>query len=155
MLKPKRMISKQEAIEILDKCDHGYLSMIDEEGNPYGVPINYFLDKGAHALYFHCSKTGKKYRALHLHPQVSFVAVAQTQIIPDRIITHYESALISGTVSFIEDEQEMRVLLGRLCERLAAGELAKRPSVIDMYINAVAIGKITIESISGKRNVDY
>ena len=145
MLKPKRMISKQEAIEILDKCDHGYLSMIDEEGNPYGVPINYFLDKGAHALYFHCSKTGKKYRALHLHPQVSFVAVAQTQIIPDRFITHYES----------EDEKEMRVLLGRLCERLAAGELAKRPSVIDMYINAVAIGKITIESISGKRNVDY
>lgn len=155
MLKPKRFVSTQEAIEILCQCNTGVLSMIGEDGKPYGVPINYICDLSENAIYFHCAKTGKKYEALHHHPNVSFVAVKEAQIIPERFITHYESVLIEGTASFLEEEQEMRQLLTKLCDQLAPGELEKRPEVIDIYIEAVSICKVEISTISGKRNLDY
>lgn len=155
MLKPRREISKQEAIEILCQCHTGVLSMIDIDGKPYGVPINYFVNLSQNALYFHCSRSGRKYDALTQNPKVSFIAVSQAQIIPDRFITHYESAMVEGQASFIEDENEMRKILKQFCDRIVPGELEKRPSIIDVYIKAVSICKIDIIDISGKRNVDY
>jgi len=51
-----RKVADEEAIALLHNCEWGVLSTVDEEGQPYGVPMNYVLEGGN--LYFHCSVEG-------------------------------------------------------------------------------------------------
>lgn len=48
----------QEATAILDVAEFGVLSTIGNDGQPYGVPLNYiYKDR---AIYFHCAVAGQK-----------------------------------------------------------------------------------------------
>ena len=39
-----RVMDEARAREILATCEYGYLSMIADNGEPYGIPINYVWD---------------------------------------------------------------------------------------------------------------
>ena len=44
MLRKKQELSKEECIEILKKEKRGVLSVLGDEGYPYGMPINHYYD---------------------------------------------------------------------------------------------------------------
>ena len=58
-----RLLDEARAIELLETVEYGVLSMIDEDGQPYGIPINHIWD-GAECVYIHCAPEGKKLRAI-------------------------------------------------------------------------------------------
>ncbi|RXI46454.1 pyridoxamine 5'-phosphate oxidase [Clostridium tetani] len=58
MRKKERSINISEAMEMLNEGQYGVLSVITNEGYPYGVPINYvYMDN---CIYFHCAIEGYK-----------------------------------------------------------------------------------------------
>ena len=56
----KQMVSQEECIRILSEEKRGVLSVIGDEGYPYGVPVNFLYDKTDNCIYFHCAKSGHK-----------------------------------------------------------------------------------------------
>lgn len=154
MANPKRIISTEEAIEILRKGDHGVLSMVTPEGGAYGVPINYFYDPEDRCIYLHCAKAGKKIDCLKANPGVSFTVVGSQRIIEEHFTTEFESVIVTGTASFLEETDEKRKKLRGLCDAITPGGAARRDEVVERNLTAVNIVKITVNQISGKKNVD-
>lgn len=150
-----RTMNADRAIEVLKEAEYGVLSTCSKDGNPYGVAINYVYVEEENCLYFHTKKVGTKMENIKQNPNVSLFVVENQEVIPERYITHYESVIVKGKASIILDEEEIREKLLLLCNRLAPNAIERREAVIDEYINTVCIGKISIESISGKKNNDY
>lgn len=63
-----RLLSEQRATELIRIAEYGVLSMIDEDGQPYAIPVNHVWD-GEDSLYIHCAPEGKKLRAIAKEPQ--------------------------------------------------------------------------------------
>jgi uncharacterized protein len=150
----KRMILEEEATAILRAGRYGVLSTASAEGEPYGVPVNYCFDERENCIFFHCSKTGKKIDNMMANDRVSFIVIGYEQVVPERFITHYESVLATGRVEMVRDEQEKRDKLLQLCEKFSPGAVERREDVITKYLPAVAIFKILMDSVTGKRNND-
>ena len=56
LLRKKKEISKEECIEILEKEKRGVLSVIGDEGYPYGMPMNHFYNEDDGNIWFHSEK---------------------------------------------------------------------------------------------------
>ena len=52
----KQEISKSECIEVLTNSKRGVLSLIGDNGYPYGVPLDHWYCEEDNRLYFHCAK---------------------------------------------------------------------------------------------------
>lgn len=143
-------MTEAKAKEILQRNQYGILATVDKNLQPYGVPLNYFYIPEENAIYFHCSKRGRKINNLRVNPKVSFSIVDSENIVEEKFTTDYTSLNVEGTISFIEEAEEQIRLLRLLCQRLAPHAIERREEVIHKYLPAVLLLKLSIESLSGK-----
>ena len=68
----KQQISEEECIRILSSEKRGVLSMMGEDGYPYGIPLNHWYNPEDGKLYFHGAKTGHKIDAIKANDKVSY-----------------------------------------------------------------------------------
>ena len=54
----KQAASEEECLSILETAQRGILSVIGENGYPYGLPVNFIFLDGK--IYFHCAQEGHK-----------------------------------------------------------------------------------------------
>ncbi len=148
MKRKERQLSTELTEKILNKCTSGVLSVIGDDGYPYGVPVSYAYSDGR--IFFHCAKEGHKVDAIKNNPKVSFTVIAQDDVIPEKYGTDFASVIAFGKASFVEDPEEM---------------LWSHISIIEKYSNeyydggieyfnkakaAMRMVKIDIEHITGK-----
>lgn len=145
--------TEARVFERLPSASYGVLSMIDAQGRPYGVPLNYVYVADRRALYFHASKTGRKIDALQAHHRGHFTVVLNESIMPEFFVTNYDALMLEGTVQIVEDEEERLKAITALCDQLAAGE-SRRDEVIAGSMPRTTIIRFDIESVSGKANRD-
>jgi len=107
-----RAIPEKAAMDLLEKAEYGVLSTVTESGKPYGVPLSYcVIDR---RIYFHCAVEGQKTDNIRNNKSVSFCAVGNTEILPDKFGTIYESVLVSGEIEEVFDERKQIALEGLL-----------------------------------------
>ncbi|MHC4207121.1 MAG: pyridoxamine 5'-phosphate oxidase family protein, partial [Planctomycetota bacterium] len=53
-----RAITEEEAMTLLSSAEYGVLSTVSDNGEPYGVPLNFCIID--HCIYFHCAIEGRK-----------------------------------------------------------------------------------------------
>ena len=58
-----RLLDEESARNLLAKCEYGVLSMVDDEGGAYGLPISFVWDGGEY-IYLHCAPVGHKLRSI-------------------------------------------------------------------------------------------
>ena len=114
MIPENRKMAYSRAIEIIKENDYGILSTASLDAIPYGCAINYFYIEEDNAIYFHTKRVGTKMENIKNNPKVSLFILDNSEIIPDRYITHYESVIIKGKASIITDEKLMREKLIRV-----------------------------------------
>ncbi len=149
MSRPQYLTTKEDALAILEKGEYGVLCTASANGQPYGVPLNYCYDKDKGCVYFHCAKDGVKLSVLSQNQKVSFVVVTRAVLVPEKLDTSYESVIVTGSASVVEDEPEVLHALALLCEQLSP---AMADKVQDMNCMArVTILRMTVDDISGKR----
>ena len=49
-----RLLDEERAIQLLQTAEYGILSMIDEDGMPYAIPVNHVWN-GRDSIYIHCA----------------------------------------------------------------------------------------------------
>lgn len=157
MRRKDRQLTDAQAIQILEKCDYGTLSLISAEGAPYAVPVNYVYDAESGKIYIHGAKSGRKIDALEKNPTVFFSAVASCNIVPG-FTTKYESVMAEGTAALLDADDEKLDALLKLCEKCYPGTISQGTNLenthkyIDKFLANTAIVAITPTWISGKAN---
>lgn len=115
MRRTDRKLSKDEIMPILTNEKYGILSSIGENGYPYGVPISYiFVEQ---KLYFHCAAgVGSKLKNIKNNPKVCFTVVGNTEVIPSKFGTKYESVIVFGMANEVSNETK-QVILERMLDK--------------------------------------
>ena len=96
-----RSIKEDEAFALLNKAEFGVLSTVTEDRKPYGVPLNFCIID--HCIYFHCANEGQKLDNIKHNKSVSFCAVGNTEILPDKFGTIYESVIVKAYFPQVEN----------------------------------------------------
>lgn len=145
-----RLLDEARAQELLRTTDYGVLSMTDEQGLPYGIPVNYVYD-GDHTIFIHCAPEGKKLRALSAHPEVSFCLVGHVNLLPDKFTTEYESVVLSGRARFDLSPDERRQALHLLVDRLSPEFKALGYQYTEKSFHRVQVIRVDFDRYTGKQ----
>lgn len=171
MRRKDREMPRDFGLGVIDRAAFGTLSVTDETGAPYSVPLSIVREN--ENLYFHSARAGRKVDLLQDGTTVcvAFVAnvcvpelysdeeLAQLQTesekaseLTSRIFTtEYESAVVFGKISRVETDGEKQHALRLICQKYT-------PSKMDLFDLAVQSGmrhtliyKIAIDELTAKR----
>jgi hypothetical protein len=143
-----RKMNHQSSLDLLQRAEYGVLSSVDEEGQPYGVPVNFVFD-GRKTIYFHCAKEGHKLDNLKFNPKVSFTVVGDVQVMNWKFTTAYESVIVFGVASEVKAEEKFQALKS-LALKFSVDTMDEFYKEIEQEIEQTAVVKIKIEHLSGK-----
>ena len=148
-------MSAEWAFEVLDKAPYITVSMADEEGLPYGLPLS-LVRTDEKTFYFHCALEGKKLDILKHNPRVCLSAVTKCKptVGPkDGSFTlEFKSAIAFGTAEIIEDDTEKIAALRAICERFLPQHMDAFDASIARSLGRTAVVRITLnEPPIGKR----
>ncbi|MCF8032253.1 MAG: pyridoxamine 5'-phosphate oxidase family protein [Desulfarculaceae bacterium] len=142
-----RDAGSEQAWRILEQGEYGVLSTVSPDGQPYGIPLSYWLRDGA--LFFHCALSGRKLDNLAHEPRACFCVVGATQLLPDQFSTVYCSALAFGRVSEVE-EIEKQEALEALVDKYSPGRHAEGLAYIGKLKERARVFRMSVEGVSAK-----
>lgn len=142
-----RSLEEKDAIEVLKNGEYGILSMVGENDYGYGVPLSYvYLEN---AIYFHCAREGQKLDSIEKNNKVSFSVVGRTKLLPEKFSTEYESTIIFGKATEVNDEEKERALLA-IIEKYSPEYIESGMEYIKRAADRTRVIKVSIENICGK-----
>lgn len=153
----EKALDAQIAWQVLEKGEWGVLSLVDTKGLPYGVPINYALEKGnTPRLVFHCALEGKKIHCLQHVPHASFTVVGCSKVIEKDFTSKFISVIASGSVNFINDVEEKQRYLLYLTDKYSPefAEEAKNYAARSVKKGKVVVFVMDISELQAKGNWD-
>ncbi|MBQ7499720.1 MAG: pyridoxamine 5'-phosphate oxidase family protein, partial [Clostridia bacterium] len=68
----KQKLDDKDCVNVLKTQFRGVLSMIGDNGYPYGIPMDHWYSEKDNTIYFHCAKTGHKLDAISACDKVSY-----------------------------------------------------------------------------------
>lgn len=149
MRRKDREMSKSFALSVIDKCEYANLGMIGPDGFPYCIPIT--IVRSENIIYFHTAKEGEKINALNANNNVCLSCVGDTLRASDKFTTEFESAIVKGAASEVENNNEKIFALRLLCMRHTPSNMHEFDNAISKSLDRTGIWKIEIKSITGKR----
>ena len=142
-----RAISEVEAWELLDKAEYGILSTVSDDGQPYGVPLNFCVIEDC--LYFHHAVEGHLIENITGNPLVSFCVVGDTELMPEKFGILYESVILFGNIEEVFEAQKLTGLEG-LVAKYSPDFKEEGREYIEKLWDRTRVFKIKISNISGK-----
>ena len=146
----KQALSGDECVELLLSQRRGVLSVLGDDGYPYGIPMNHYYCPEDGKLYFHSGKRGHKIDALRRCSKASFCVLDRGTPAPDSWALNFRSVVVFGQAEFITDRETIYEMTRRLSlcftddEAYIAAEIARAGPGTAMFV-------LTPEHITGKR----
>lgn len=147
----RQQLPQSDVQQMLAEATNGVLSLVDRDGEPYGVPMSFVYD-GDRTIYFHCAREGRKMECLDRCDRASFCIVALDDIKPAEFTTYFRSVIAAGKISRVEDRGEMTAALRMLASKYSAG--FDSSSEIEHTIDRVAVLRLEIDSATGKQSIE-
>ncbi|MDD4801463.1 MAG: pyridoxamine 5'-phosphate oxidase family protein [Syntrophomonas sp.] len=151
MRKFERQMDNEEALSRLQKGLYGVLSTVDNNGQPYGVPLNYVIRENA--LYFHSAVEGHKLDNIKYNNKVAFTVVGSAEILARQFSTAYDCVVLFGIISLVKDEQEKRQVLMDLVNKYSPEFAEEGTKYVANSIDRCVVLKIAIQSLTGKQRL--
>jgi nitroimidazol reductase NimA-like FMN-containing flavoprotein (pyridoxamine 5'-phosphate oxidase superfamily) len=101
-------------------------------------------------LYIHSAVEGHKLENIAHEERVCFCAVADARVLPARLSTLYESALVFGRAALVTDAAEKRRALELLAVRFCGALSPEAEEAIANSFSRTAVVRIRLERIAGK-----
>ena len=147
MRRKERIKTYEENIQILEECTNGILSVIGDDGYPYGVPVSYVYNNSK--IYFHCAVEGHKIDSIKAEPKVSFTVVGADNINSEKFTTAYKSVICFGTATLLEGDNK-QYAMELIVEKYSADFKEKGLELIANKWDRTAVVCIEIEHMTGK-----
>jgi nitroimidazol reductase NimA-like FMN-containing flavoprotein (pyridoxamine 5'-phosphate oxidase superfamily) len=103
-------------------------------------------------VYIHCAVEGHKLENIAHEERVSFCAVAGARVLPAKLTTLYESAIVFGRAALVADPTEKRRALELLAVRFCGALSPNAEKAIATSDSRTAVVRIRLERITGKAN---
>ena len=147
----KQQISEEECIRILEEQPRGVLSMLGDDGYPYGIPLDHWYSEDDDKLYFHCAKTGHKLDAIASCDKVSYCVMDEGYRKEGEWAFNFNSVVIFGKARIVgdeEDELKHRIAVN-LCRKFTDDEAFIQKELTHALPRAAFI-ELTPEHMTGK-----
>ena len=118
----KQKLPEAECIEILKSEPRGVLSVIGDDGYPYGMPMNHWYCEEDGKLYFHSGKQGHKVDAMQKSEKASFCVYDSGYRNEGDWALHIRSVIVFGHLEIIEDEETLNRVVRKLCYKFTDDE---------------------------------
>lgn len=104
-----RIMENELALTVLVEGEYGFLAMANVDGGGYGVPMNYVYD--GTSIYMHCALAGHKLENLEKDNRVTFTVVENTEVLPSKFSTRYQSVMVSALAHLDVTDEEKWALM--------------------------------------------
>ncbi len=118
----KQQISDEECIELLKNEKRGVLSVIGENGYPYGIPLNHFYDGKDGKLYFHGAKEGHKLDAIKACNKVCYTVFDKGYRKEGEWALNVKSVVVFGEIALVSDAEKAKEICTELCRKFTDDE---------------------------------
>ena len=145
----KQQISEDECIHILKEEPRGVLSMLGDDGYPYGIPISHYYCEEDGKIYFHGAKVGHKIDAIKSYDKASFCVYDKGYRKEGEWALNIKSVVIFGRIRLVEDEEKSRMICTRLCRKFTDDEEYLRKEIENAFPRVQCL-EMTIEHMTGK-----
>jgi len=143
-----RALDNTSAYAVLKNSEYGVLSTVDKNNQPYGTPVSYVVVD--HSIFIHSATEGHKLDNIMSNSRVSFCVVGKTELLPGKFSTRYESAIVFGTASIVDGENQKREALKAFLAKYSPDYLEAGDEYINKLLNKVLVMKVSIDHITGK-----
>lgn len=117
----KQQISDEECIRILKEQPRGVLSMLGDDGYPYGIPLDHLYMEDGH-IYFHGAKEGHKIDAISGCDKVSYCVYDQGYRKEGEWALNINSVVVFGRIRIVEDEEKKKEICIKLLRKFSDDE---------------------------------
>ena len=145
----KQQISDEECKEVLIFEPRGVLSVIGDEGYPYGIPMDHWYSEADGRLYFHCAKEGHKLDAIRACDKVSYCVMDKGFRREGEWALNIRSVVVFGRIKIVEDEAKRIEIGTNLCRKFTDDESYIEHEVRNALPRALCL-ELTPEHITGK-----
>lgn len=122
MRRYKQQISDEECIEILKTQPRGVLSLIGDDGYPYGLPISYWYDENSGKICFHGAKEGHKIDSVLRCDKASFCVYDEGFRRDGEWALNIKSVIVFGRIKPVEDFDRAVEISRNLCHKFTDDE---------------------------------
>lgn len=147
MRRHAQQLDRSVCEQILSTEPRGVLSVLGDEGYPYGVPLDFVFSDGA--LWFHCAKTGHKLDAIEHCDKASFCVIDQGVRHEGEWWLCFNSVIAFGRVKRVEDDETKLRALHALGEKYFPDDYDLEGDIAKEF-SRVVILRFEIEHLTGK-----
>lgn len=122
LIRKKQQLTEPECIDLLKSEKRGVLSVIGDEGYPYGSPMNHFYNEGDGCIYFHSAKFGHRIDALKNCGKVSFCVYDEGVRNEGEWALNVKSVVVFGKIEMIEDIELITAVVTKLSHKFTNDE---------------------------------
>ncbi|MDO4400161.1 MAG: pyridoxamine 5'-phosphate oxidase family protein [Coriobacteriia bacterium] len=148
MRRKRQKLEDAEAREVLAAATSGVLSLVGDDGYPYGVPLSHAFVDGR--LVFHGAVKGHKLDAMRANPKASYTVVQKDQVVPEEFTTYFRSVIAFGRMRVLEGDEKLAALR-QLSDRFWPGHEAEREDEIAPRLDHMTVFVMEIEHLTGKQ----
>ena len=170
MRKAAQELDHDACLEMIQRATSGVLSVVGDEGYPYGVPMSFVYVDGkaggaedpaaacdgkVGTFYFHCAKTGHKIDALRACDKACFTIIDRDDVVADEFTTYFKSVIAFGRIRILETREEIMPAIRLLADRYSPDESDEKKSAeIDREFAGLAMLELTVEHMTGKEAIE-
>ncbi len=145
----KQQISKEECIHVLKEQPRGVLSVLGDNGYPYGLPLDHWYSEKDDKLYFHCAKEGHKLDAVRECDKVSYCVMDEGYRKDGEWALNINSVIVFGRMNIVEDEEKKREICTNICHKFTDDEEYLKKEMDNAFPRVCCL-ELTIEHMTGK-----
>lgn len=145
----KQQISEEECIRVLKEQPRGVLSMLGDDGYPYGIPLSHWFCEENGNIYFHGAKEGHKLDAIAKWDRVSFCVYDEGFRREGEWALNIRSVVVFGRIRLVDDEEKARQICTNLCRKFTDDEEYLRKELAGAFSRVQCLELVT-EHMTGK-----
>jgi hypothetical protein len=149
-MRNRKLDNREEIFEIIKKCQVCHVSMVDQDGKPYVIPMNFGFENDV--VYLHSAKSGKKIDILKNNPEVCINFTTdhllryQDENVACSWSMKYRSVLVYGKVEWVESDPDKVAHLDRVMKNYTPKEFKYNPP----SLREVCCWKVVVERYEGR-----
>ena len=149
MRRQDRKMDDSQVEDVLRRGEYGVLASVGASNYPYAIPYSYALMDGC--IYIHCANAASHSRENMAHnPTVCFTVVGDTEVLPSKFATCYESVVVFGHATEVTEPVRKECALKALLEKYCREHVERGQKYLEAKRDAVSVMEITPIKITGK-----
>ena len=145
----KQQLSNDECVAVLKTETRGVLSMIGENGYPYGIPMNHWYSEADGKLYFHGAKEGHKFDSIQKCDKVCYTVFDKGYRKDGEWSLNVNSVVVFGKIGLVVDMEKTREICTALCRKFTDDEAYLEQELKNAHPRVQCL-ELTPEHITGK-----